>query len=369
MPVTAGCPGVSDRTVLALDAHGGDQGLAVSVPAALSALAEDPSLEIILVGNQAELASALQSAFGSAPGSARVGADGSTPEPRLRVLHAATFIPMDAKPAAVLRRGRDSSLWKAFELVASGEAAACVSGGGTTAMMVVGVKLLGMLPGIQRPALMGYLPNCNSDTGVNGYTGMLDLGANLNVSARQLAQFAVMGAVTAREVEGIGEPRIGLLNVGHEESKGHETVQQAHDILLRLPINYAGFIEGNDIFAGTVDVAVCDGFAGNLVLKSSEGLARMLMGEFRKALNRNAVSRAGALLAGPSLRRMLAHLDPAAHNGAPLLGLNGVAIKSHGSSDCKGMTRAIVEAGREARRQVHRRIEASIREHRLETSA
>lgn len=359
---------MSDRTVLALDAHGGDQGLAVSVPAALSALAEDSSLEIILVGNLAELEPALESALAT-----NRGASG----PRLRVLHASSSIPMDAKPAAVLRRGRDSSLWKAFELVASHEAAACVSGGSTTAMMVVGVKLLGMLPGIQRPALMGYLPNgrtrangeSGGDAGADGYTGMLDLGANLNVSARQLAQFAVMGAVTAREVEGIGEPRIGLLNVGHEESKGHEIVQQAHDLLLRLPINYAGFIEGNDIFAGTVDVAVCDGFAGNLVLKSSEGLARMLMGEFRKALHRNAVSRAGALLAGPSLRRMVAHLDPAAHNGAPLLGLNGVAIKSHGSSDCRGMTRAIVEAGREARRQVHRRIEASIREYRLETSA
>lgn len=346
---------MSETTVLALDAHGGDQGLAVSVPGALSALAEDASLEIVLVGDRAELEPALAAAGGEA-------------EPRVRILHAATSIPMDAKPAAVLRRGQDSSLWKAFELVAAGEAAACVSGGSTTAMMVVGVKLLGMLPGIQRPALMGYVPSMRGDTGC-GYTGMLDLGANLNVSARQLAQFAVMGSVTAREAEGIGQPRIGLLNVGHEESKGHDTVQQAHDLLRRLPLNYAGFIEGNDIFAGTVDVAVCDGFAGNLVLKSSEGLARMLMGEFRNALNRNAMSRAGALLAGPSLRRMLAQLDPAAHNGAPLLGLNGVAIKSHGSSDRKGMTRAIVEAGREARRQMHKRIEATIREYRLETSA
>lgn len=338
--------------VLALDAHGGDQGLAVSVPAALSALAADPNLEIVLVGDRAQLEAALD----------------ANDAARVRIVHAATSIPMDARPAAVLRHGRDSSLWKAFELVAAREAAACVSGGSTTAMMVVGVKLLGMLPGIQRPALMGYVPNMQGDAG-HGYTGMLDLGANLNVSARQLAQFAVMGSVTAREVEGIGQPRIGLLNVGHEESKGHGVVQEAHELLRRLPLNYVGFIEGNDIFEGTVDVAVCDGFAGNLVLKSSEGLARMLMREFRNALNRNAMSRAGALLAGPSLRRMLARLDPAAHNGAPLLGLDGVAIKSHGASDRQGMTRAIAEAGREARRQVHRRIEASIRENRLETSA
>jgi glycerol-3-phosphate acyltransferase PlsX len=340
-----------EKTVLALDAHGGDQGLAVSVPAALSALAEDPRLEIVLVGDRPQVEAALE-ADARAEGRARV-----------RILHAGSSMPADAGPAAVLRRGRDSSMWKAFELVAAHEAAACVSAGSTAAMMVVGVKLLGMLPGIQRPALMAYVPNRS------GYTGLLDLGANLQVSARQLAQFAVMGAVTAQVVEGIERPRVGLLNVGHEESKGHETVRAAHELLQGLPLNYLGFIEGHDIFAGTVDIAVCDGFTGNLVLKSSEGLARMLLGEFRKALDSNALSRAGAWLARPALRRMLAHLDPAAHNGAPLLGLNGVAIKSHGSSDRKGTTRAIVEAGREARRQVHKRIETSIREYRLETSA
>jgi glycerol-3-phosphate acyltransferase PlsX len=219
-----------------------------------------------------------------------------------------------------------------------------------------------MLPGIQRPALMAYVPNSN------GHTGMLDLGANLSVTARQLVQFAVMGAVTAHEVGGIERPRVGLLNVGHEDGKGHDIVREAHALLQALPLNYVGFVEGNDIFAGTVDIAVCDGFAGNLVLKSSEGLARMLLQELRQALARNALSRAGGLLAGPALRRMLARLDPSAHNGAPLLGLNGVAIKSHGAADRKGMTRAIVEAGREARRKVHRRIEASLRAYRLEQS-
>jgi glycerol-3-phosphate acyltransferase PlsX len=210
---------------------------------------------------------------------------------------------------------------------------------------------------------MAYVPN------VRGHTGLLDLGANLHVSADQLVQFAVMGAVTAHEVEGITEPRVGLLNVGHEDGKGHQTVREAHQLLKTLPLNYVGFIEGNDIFDGTVDIAVCDGFAGNLVLKSTEGLARMLVREFKEALNENLVSRTGAVLAGPSLRRLLAHLDPAAHNGAPLLGLNGVAIKSHGSSGHKGLTRAILEAGREARRQVHKRIELSIREYELEASA
>jgi len=351
----------TEKTVLALDAHGGDQGLAVSVPAALAALVQDTRLQIILVGKPAELEAELRSAVKSLPGSARemIGNGAG----HIRIHPAESTIAMDAKPAAVLRRGRDSSLWKAFELVAQGEAAACVSGGNTAAMMLIGVKVLGMLPGIERPALMAYVPNRH------GHTGLLDLGANLNVSAAQLVQFAVMGAVTAHEAEGIAVPRVGLLNVGHEDSKGHRTVRDAHVLLQQLPLNYVGFIEGHDIFDGTVDVAVCDGFAGNLVLKSTEGVARMLLNEFRQALSRDLLSRAGAALAGPSLRRMLAHLDPAAHNGAPLLGLDGVAIKSHGSSDRKGLTRAILEAGREARRQVHKRIESSIREYRLEASA
>jgi glycerol-3-phosphate acyltransferase PlsX len=341
----------AETTVLALDAHGGDQGLAVSVPAALAALEQDPRLQVVLVGDAAALEGALEGA---------AVADGC--RARIRLLHAESALAMDAGPAAVLRRGRDSSLWKAFEQVASGQAQGCVSGGNTAAMMAVGVKLLGMLPGIQRPALMAYVPN------PHGHTGVLDLGANLSVSARQLAQFAVMGAVTAHEIEGIERPRVGLLNVGHEEGKGHDTVREAHALLQQLPLNYVGFVEGNDIFAGTVDIAVCDGFVGNLVLKSSEGLARMLLQELRMALSHNALSRAGGLLAGPALRRMLARLDPSAHNGAPLLGLNGVAIKSHGAADRKGMTRAIVEAGREARRKVHRRIEASIRAYSLEQS-
>ena len=270
---------------------------------------------------------------------------------------------MDAKATAVLRRGRDSSLWKAFELVANNEAAACVSGGSTTAMMVIGVKVIGMLSGIQRPALMAHVPN------LQGFTGLLDLGANLNVSAWQLVQFAVMGSVTAELADGIERPRVGLLNVGHEDSKGHELVQEAHEMLSRLPLNYSGFIEGNDIFDGTVDIAVCDGFAGNLILKSTEGLARMLRKQFRDAFSETFASRAGAALAASQLRRMLAHLDPSAHNGAPLLGLKGVAVKSHGGADRKGMARAILEAGREARRQVPRRIETSIHQYQLETSA
>lgn len=341
---------VSEKTVLALDAHGGDQGLAVSLPASLAALDADPRLNIILVGEQQELESGL---------------DGLRPthRKRLEVQAAGSVLPMDAKPATVLRRGRDSSMWNAFDLVAEGRAHACVSSGSTAAMMVLGVKLIGTLPGIQRPALMAYVPN------LSGVTGLLDLGANLSVSAQQLVQFAVMGSVTARHVKGLEKPRVGLLNVGHEDGKGHDLVRDAHEMLNELPLNYVGFIEGNDIFNGRIDIAVCDGFAGNLVLKSAEGLARMMLTELKATFNESRVSKLGAMLAGSSLRRLLARRDPSAHNGAPLLGLRGVAVKSHGGADCKGLTQAIIEAGREARRQVPRKIEASIHEYHLEATA
>jgi glycerol-3-phosphate acyltransferase PlsX len=341
---------VLNTTVLALDAHGGDRGLSVSLPASLAALDADPRLQIILVGQQQELES-------------RLGGLKPAQRERLKVQPAESVLPMDAKPAAVLRRGRNSSMWNAFELVAEGKAHACVSSGSTAAMMVLGVKLIGMLPGIQRPALMAYVPN------QNGVTGLLDLGANLSVSAQQLVQFAVMGSVTAQVVEGLEKPRVGLLNVGHEDGKGHDLVQEAHAMLNDLPLNYAGFIEGHDIFAGGIDIAVCDGFAGNLILKSTEGLARMIVTELKEAFNESWGGRLGAMLAGSSLRRLLARRDPSAHNGAPLLGLSGVAVKSHGGADRKGLTQAIIEAGREARRQVPKKIEASIHEYHLETTA
>ena len=340
----------SERTVLALDAHGGDRGLDVSVPAALRAIDQDERLHIVLVGQGEPLGAALE-------------AHSAGRRDRIEVHAAETILPMDVKPAAVLRRGRDSSLWKAFELVADGAADACVSGGSTAAMMVTGVRVLGMLDGIQRPALMAWVPS------ESGFTGLLDLGANLQVSARHLVQFAVMGSVTAKLAEGIAEPRIGLLNVGHEDGKGHELVREAHAMLLELPLNYTGFIEGHDIFGGVVDVAVCDGFAGNLILKSNEGAARLLLRQIRLALAENLRARVGAALAAPTLRRVLARLDPSTHNGAPLLGLRRVAVKSHGGADLPSMTRAILEAGREARRQVPRKIETSIHNYKLEMSA
>lgn len=335
---------------LSLDAQGGDHGVDVTVAAAVQALQADSRLNIILVGQQDAIAARVKRARFAASS-------------RLSVQHAPDVLSMDAKPATALRRGRGSSMWHALQLVADGEADACVSGGSTAALMTLGVKLVGMLPGIQRPALMAHVP------AADGLTGMLDLGANVSVNARQLVQFAVMGSVTAEVADGIVRPRVALLNVGHEDSKGHDVVREAHRQLKDLPLNYIGFIEGHDIFSGKADVAVCDGFAGNLILKSSEGLVRLLLVELNRAFHSGPVSLLGALLVQPALRHRLARLDPAAHNGAPLLGLNGVVLKSHGNADVKAMTQAVLEAGREARRRVPERIEAAIRAFQLESEA
>lgn len=339
-----------NSATIAIDAHGGDQGLLVSIPSAIQALREDPRVRLVLCGREDEISKAL--------GDLDVAVSD-----RLEIAHAASSLAMDAKPSTALRAGNASSMGRAIELLATGKADACVSSGSTAALMTLSVKQLGLLPGIERPAIMAHVPN-GSD-----FTGMLDLGANLQVSPRQLAQFAVMGAVTAEIADGIDNPRVGLLNVGHEDSKGHEGVREASEMLRTLPLNYIGFIEGHDIFSGKVDVAVCDGFTGNLILKSNEGLARMLVSELRRTLDSSLMSRLGAWLASSALRSMLAQIDPAAHNGAPLLGLNGVVVKSHGGSNVKATTRAILEAGREARRKVPEKIGVSMRMFQMEKEA
>jgi len=350
MTATEGLRPESTVATVSLDAHGGDFGVNVTVNAAIEALQVDHALNVILVGQQDVIEKQLCEV-------------NPVEGQRLGIRHAPGVLPMDAKPAASLRRGQDSSMWGALRMVADGEAGACVSGGSTAALMTLGVKLIGMLTGIQRPALMAHVP------AAKGYTGMLDLGANISVNASQLVQFAVMGSVTAEVADGIERPRVALLNVGHEDSKGHEVVREAHRLLKDLPLNYIGFIEGHDIFSGKADIAVCDGFAGNLILKSSEGLVRLLLSELSNALHSGPITKLGALLVQPALRRTLARLDPAAHNGAPLLGLNGVVLKSHGHAGVKAMTHAILDAGREARRGVPERIGAAIRAFHLEADA
>jgi len=343
------------KIVLALDAHGGDFGPFVTIPAVLDVLASHPDLEVLLCGIAEEIAPVLNNyrqnrAFESCFN-------------RLTSIDASHALAGDARPVAALRRGKGSSLWLALEQVASGRASACVSAGSTAALLALGVKLLGMLPGIERPALMSRVPSAS------GHTSLLDLGANLNVSSYQLVQFAIMGSVACPLDGVIGEPKVALLNVGHEDNKGDSVIKEAHAMLNELPINYTGFIEGHDIFAGKADVAVCDGFSGNLILKSGEGLAQMFFEHLESAFSAGFIARLGALLSRPSLKRTLARFEPSQHNGAPLLGLQGVVVKSHGNADREAMAHAIIEAVTEAERKIPQRIEAMINEFSMDSGA
>ena len=343
---------IAEKVILALDAHGGDFGPGVTIPSALRILADHENLEILICGIREEVAPALDKIVSAGGFEHCIG--------RIQIVDATHALTSDARPVAALRRGKGSSLWLALEQVAIGRANACVSAGSTAAILALGVKLLGMLPGIERPALMSRVPSAS------GHTSLLDLGANLHVSANQLVQFAIMGAV-ACPTDGLsGEPKVALLNVGHEDSKGDAIVKEAHAMLKELPINYAGFIEGHDIFAGKADVAVCDGFSGNLILKSGEGLAKMFFEHIDVALKSGPLAKMGSLLLGKSLQDTLERFEPSKHNGAPLLGLRGVVVKSHGSADQEALGYAIREAIVEAERQVPQLIESMINDYSIE---
>lgn len=339
---------MTEALVLAVDAHGGDFGPSVIVPAAMDALQAEPRLEVLLVG----LPAALQAPVAEVPPALRS---------RLRVVPAGHVLDATADIRTILRTAAGSSLDLALEQVANGAAQACVSAAATGAIMALASKSLGMLPGLRRPALMSQIPI------TNGMVGMLDLGANLSVSARQLQQFAVMGSVAC--ARGAELPSVGLLNVGHEETKGLPQIREAHEALRASPLNYCGFIEGHDIYSGRAEVVVCDGFTGNLVLKSSEGLAAMLAAELRTALGTDLRTRIGALLARPALEAMLERMDPGKHNGAPLLGLAGVVVKSHGRSGRFATCHALLEACREVRRDVPLQITDLLRACGLESES
>ncbi len=334
---------------LALDTNGGDFGPDVTIAAACDAVKARNDIEIILVGTQLDQSAVLSILEESQ-------------RSRIHFERASSVLKSGVGPVTAIRLGSESSMGRALELVADGKADACVSAGSTTALMALSIRMLGMLRGLKRPALMTSIPSAT------GFTDLLDLGANLSVDATQLVQFAIMGAV-ARAGNGRLDASVGLLNVGHEDSKGHSVVKEAHNRLKKLPLNYQGFIEGNDIFSGQVDVAVCDGFTGNLILKSSEGLASMLFAEIRKGFRSNWRSRLGAAFAGPALSDTLARFEPAQHNGAPLLGLSRVVIKSHGAANRAATLQAIFEARDETGRQVPERIQTLIAEYKAETES
>ncbi|GAB4294028.1 MAG: phosphate acyltransferase PlsX [Thiohalomonadaceae bacterium] len=316
---------------------GGDHGPGVVVPAALQAIESHPGLSIILVGDQQILDVELRR-------------HPAAPADRLRVHHASQVVSMDDLPSHALRNKKDSSMRVAINLVKDGVAQACVSAGNTGALMATARFVLKTLPGIDRPAILTALPT------IRGQSYVLDLGANVDSSAENLYEFAVMGSVLAQTVRNITSPSVGLLNIGEEEIKGNEQVKEASRLLQQSKLNYVGFVEGDDIYKGTVDVVVCDGFIGNVALKASEGVAKMISHYMRQEFKRNLLTRLAGLLALPVLKAFRARIDPRSYNGASLVGLRGIVIKSHGSADVFAFTRAIHEAVVETRKNVPERI-------------
>ncbi len=310
------------KMTLSLDAMGGDAAPAVVVEGVASLLARRPGMNILLHGDE----TALSALIAGRPALAG----------RTAVVHAAGKVPNDMKPSQALRRGKGSSMWNAVEAVKDGRAAASVSAGNTGALMAISMLLLRKMDGVHRPAMTALWPT------LKGRTVVLDVGANLEADAQQLVTFAIMGEAFARATLGIARPSVALLNIGSEEMKGHDEIREAHDMLRNsgLNIDYRGFVEGDDISRGIVDVVVTDGFTGNVALKAGEGVARMLAGRMREAFSESLLSKAGAALAMGGLKQLKDFMDPSNVNGGVLLGLGGVSVKSHGSTDARGFARA-----------------------------
>ena len=328
---------------VAVDAMGGDHGPSVTVPAALDFLACAPSARVVLVGLPEPLEAALAKARPQLRG-------------RVSVQAASEVVQMHEPPADALRKKKDSSMRVAINLVKEGTADACVSAGNTGALMAIGRFVLKTLPGIDRPAIASQLPTRYGDTLV------LDLGANVNCTAEHLVQFAAMGSALASAIDGIERPTIGLLNIGEEDIKGNDVVKEAAELLKASPLNFVGNVEGDDIYKGTTDVVVCDGFVGNVLLKASEGLAQMLY-EFLKAeFTRNVLTKLAAAVVYPVLMSFKSRIDPRRYNGATLVGLKGVVVKSHGGADVLAFTNALSRAFAEVEHGVLDRIAQRIAE-------
>jgi phosphate acyltransferase len=321
---------------------GGDHGPHVTVPAALAFQTRRPDVDLVLVGLPDALAAELK-------------ARGAQAGPRLRVHAASEVVAMDEAPVQALRYKKDSSMRVAVNLVKTGEAHACVSAGNTGALMAISRFVLKTLPGIDRPAIATVLPNERG-----AYTYVLDLGANVDCTAEQLMQFGVMGAMLVSAVEHKPRPTVGLLNIGVEDIKGNETVKRAGELLRASGLNFHGNVEGDDIYKGTTDVVVCDGFVGNVLLKASEGIATMIVGFLRQEFKRNPWNMLAAWMAKPVRNALRARMDPGKYNGASLLGLRGIVIKSHGSADAAAFGSALERALEEVRNSVPQRIEAQM---------
>lgn len=320
---------------IAIDCMGGDHGPSVTVPAALRFLDGHPAASLILVGREEAV---------------RAHLSGRKDDERLRVVHASEVIEMDESPALCLRNKKDSSMRVALNLVKAGEANASVSAGNTGALMAVSRFVLKMLPGIDRPAICAPLPT------LNGHTHMLDLGANVDCGPEHLLQFGIMGAMLVSALEHSERPTVGILNIGEEEIKGNDVVKAAAELLKESGLNFVGNVEGDGIYKGDADVVVADGFVGNVALKTSEGLAQMLASSLRQEFKRNLLTRLAALIALPVLNAFKKRVDHRRYNGAILLGLKGISVKSHGSADSFAFANAIARAYDAAENRVLDRI-------------
>lgn len=318
---------------------GGDHGPLSTIPAAIEAVAEFPSLDLILCGDSQLLQQQLQNA-------------GYADHPQLSIKHASQQVLMTDRPSVALRTKRDSSMRVALDLVEKQQVQACVSAGNTGALIAMAHFVLKMLGGVERPALISALP-----TTVGSPVFMLDLGATVNCDSDTLFQFAVMGAVMAEEVEGIFKPKVALLNMGEEEIKGSDQIKRTSLLLSECAdINYIGYIEGNDIFSGKADVIVCDGFVGNVALKTCEGVAKLIIKRLEHALKNSMSAHLFGWMIKPLLKSIGSGVNPDHYNGASLIGLRGIVVKSHGNATKEAFLSAIRQAVREVERQVPAKI-------------
>ncbi len=327
--------------VIALDAMGGDYGPEVTVPAALQALAAHPHLSLILVGN-AELLDKVLALHSN-----------DQPLDRIKIRNTTQEVAMDESPAQALRFKKDSSMRVAINLVKEGAAQACVSAGNTGALMATARFVLKTLPCIDRPAIITAFPTPDE----NKVVRMLDLGANVDCDPQHLYQFAVMASVLVAVLDQVQQPRIGLLNIGQEDIKGNELVRRTARLLAESKVlNYYGYVEGDEIFAGKVDVVVCDGFVGNVTLKTIEGLAKFISRFTKEEFYHDVYSRFAGLIATPVLKRLKERMDTGRRNGASFLGLQGIVIKSHGGANINAFAQAIRQAVIEVENNIPEKI-------------
>ncbi len=307
---------------------GGDTGSVVTVPATVHFAQKNPDHDFVLVGLEKELTQRL----------------GSHKPSNVSVHGATQIVTMSEPPAQALRQKKDSSMRVAVNLVRDGTAAACVSAGNTGALMATARFVLKTVPGIERPAIVTRVPNMGSGSGSRGYCHVLDLGANVDSPANRLFQFGIMGSILMSAVDGVDQPRVALLNIGHEDIKGNDTIREAAQMMRESNLNFVGFIEGNDIFTGDIDVVVCDGFVGNVAIKTSEGLAEMISHILREEFTRGPLRKLAALCAYPVMKAFKRRVDHRRYNGASLVGLQGTVVKSHGGTDEVGFQHAIAVA-------------------------